>query len=149
MEGVATDVQGGFVTVTIDRGVGAGTHASWTIGIVGDVGDTSGNAIVIEDTSDTLVITAQDTPTLDYNISFQLDGTKCFFTGTITNNTGAPVSNQTILEIINAAYFVRATYDVVIIGSGNRSILFHAAEVSIDEMDVAEVVSINGFYFTN
>jgi len=154
MEGTVTAVSSTSVTATMDNSVGSGTYIAWNIGIAGDKGDSgTPNAIVIEDTGGSLVITAQDTANLDYDISFQLDGTKCFYTGTITNNTAGTLTNQDVFAFINSSYYTRSTYDIISLGLNGggiiRRILLHGTLLSIEEIEPAEVIEISGWYFTN
>lgn len=154
MEGIVTTVSTTSVTITVDNSLGSGTYSTWNITIAGDKGVSSTpDAIVVENTEDTLTITMQDTSNLDYDLTFQLDGGKCFFTGTITNNTLGTLTNQTVFAFINTAYYTLPTYDIIEIGIGTgnvlRNILIHNTTLSIDEIESGEVVSVNGFYFTN
>lgn len=154
MEGVVTAVSTTSVTITVDNSLGSGTYATWNIGIAGDKGTSSTpGSLVIENTADTLVITVQDTPDLDYDLTFQLDGDKCFFTGTITNNTLGTLTGQTVFAFTDAAYYTLPSYDIIEVGIGTgnilRSILLHNTTLSIDEIESGEIVAVNGFYFTN
>jgi hypothetical protein len=154
MEGVITDVSSTSVDVNIDNSAGSGTYTSWNITIAGDKGSSgTTELIIVEDTASTLTITTQDTEDLDYDISFQLDGDKCFYTGIITNNTAGTLTSQDVFAFVDSTYYVKSTYDTISLGLNGggiiRRILLHNTVLTVDEIESAESIEISGWYFTN
>jgi len=159
MEGTVTAVSATSVTATMDNSVGSGTYTSWNIGIAGDkgtAGDVAGS-IVTEDSNASLVITTQTTANLDYDLNFQIDGDKCFVTGTVTNSTGIAIGAQNIFTFVNSAYNARTAL-VTRFYAGVNNVTedliqlfeFNGANLTLlGDMENGKIAYINCFYYIN
>jgi hypothetical protein len=157
MEGAVTAVSSTSVTITVDNSAGSGTYTSWNIGIAGDKG-VSGSvagAIVVENTSGSLVITQQELANLDYILSFQVDGDKIFVSGSVTNNTGGSVGPQTIFSFVDTNYetgLITNFYNGVNNSVADKLQLFQFTGVDFNlsgTMENGKVAYINAFYYIN
>jgi hypothetical protein len=112
--------------------------------------------IVTEDSSGVLTITTQQVATLDYVLSFQKEGNKCFVSGIVTNNAESTVGAQIICSFSDSTYDARTSLVTNIYGV-KEDASFTNVKMSFDEntfillgdIEAGENVTVNCFYYIN
>jgi len=102
-------------------------------------------------------ISTQLLANLDFNLNFQLDSTKCFVTGTVTNNTGSDIGANSILLFTDSSYNARTALPTKFYaGTDNATddvsqlFQFNGANlILLGNLEDGKIATINCFYYTN